>query len=86
MDPATARHTAAYHGRMIAFCAPSRKKRFLADPQAYPTRMSNAGAQPAQQACTIGWRSLAAARAMSAAMTVVTTRPMPPTRVQGSGG
>ncbi len=35
VDPATARHTVEYQGRVIAFCAPSCKKQFLADPQAY---------------------------------------------------
>jgi cobaltochelatase CobN len=35
VDPATARHTVEYAGRVIAFCAPSCKKQFLADPEAY---------------------------------------------------
>lgn len=35
VDPATARHTVEYGGRTIAFCAPSCKKQFLADPEAY---------------------------------------------------
>jgi YHS domain-containing protein len=35
VDPATARHTAEYGGRTLAFCAPSCKKLFLADPAAY---------------------------------------------------
>ena len=35
VDPATAKHTARYAGRTIAFCAPSCKKQFLADPSAY---------------------------------------------------
>lgn len=35
VDPATARHTVEYEGRTIAFCAPSCKKQFLADPEAY---------------------------------------------------
>jgi YHS domain-containing protein len=35
VDPATARHTVEYQGRTIAFCAPSCKKQFLADPEAY---------------------------------------------------
>lgn len=35
VDPATARHTTEYNGRTIAFCAPSCKKQFLADPTAY---------------------------------------------------
>jgi YHS domain-containing protein len=35
VDPATARHTVEFQGRVIAFCAPSCKKQFLADPQAY---------------------------------------------------
>ena len=35
VDPATARHTVEYDGRVIAFCAPSCKKLFLADPEAY---------------------------------------------------
>jgi YHS domain-containing protein/(2Fe-2S) ferredoxin len=37
VDPATAKHTAEYAGRTIAFCAPSCKKQFLADPAAYVT-------------------------------------------------
>ena len=37
LDPSTARHTAEYGGRVIAFCAPSCKKQFLADPSAYLT-------------------------------------------------
>lgn len=35
VDLATARHTVDYQGRTIAFCAPSCKKQFLADPEAY---------------------------------------------------
>ena len=35
VDPATARHTVEYAGRMIAFGAPSCKKQFLADPSTY---------------------------------------------------
>src|SRR5262249_38075576 len=35
VDPLTARHTVEYAGRTIAFCAPSCKKQFLADPSAY---------------------------------------------------
>ncbi len=35
VDPATARHTVEYDGQTLAFCAPSCKKLFLADPQAY---------------------------------------------------
>jgi len=35
IDPAATRHVAEYGGRMIAFCAPSCKKEFLADPGAY---------------------------------------------------
>jgi YHS domain-containing protein len=35
IDPATARHTVEYEGRVVAFCAPSCKKQFLADPEAY---------------------------------------------------
>jgi len=35
VDPATARHMVEYQGRTIAFCAPSCKKQFLADPAAY---------------------------------------------------
>ncbi len=35
VDPATARHTTEYGGRVIAFCAPSCKKQFLADPKAF---------------------------------------------------
>jgi cobaltochelatase CobN len=37
VDPATSRHTVEYAGRTIAFCAPSCKKQFLADPSAYVT-------------------------------------------------
>ena len=37
VDPSTARHTVEYRGRVIAFCAPSCKKQFLADPSAYLT-------------------------------------------------
>jgi YHS domain-containing protein len=35
VDLATARHTVEYEGRTIAFCAPSCKRQFLADPRAY---------------------------------------------------
>ncbi|MEZ4482132.1 MAG: YHS domain-containing protein [Dehalococcoidia bacterium] len=35
VDPATAKHTVEYGGRVIAFCAPSCRKQFLADPAAY---------------------------------------------------
>ncbi len=35
VDPATAQHTVEYGGRVIAFCAPSCKKAFLANPSAY---------------------------------------------------
>ena len=35
VDPATAKHTVEYGGRTIAFCAPSCKKQFLADPAAF---------------------------------------------------
>lgn len=35
IDPVTARHTVEYGGRTIAFCAPSCKRRFIADPEAY---------------------------------------------------
>jgi YHS domain-containing protein len=35
VDPATMRHKVEYGGRTIAFCAPSCKKLFLADPAAY---------------------------------------------------
>jgi YHS domain-containing protein len=35
VDPATARHTVEYNGRTIAFCAPSCKKQFLSDPDAF---------------------------------------------------
>jgi len=35
VDPATARHTVEYNGRTIVFCAPSCKRQFLADPEAY---------------------------------------------------
>jgi cobaltochelatase CobN len=37
VDPLTARHTVEFAGRTIAFCAPSCKKLFLADPSAYVT-------------------------------------------------
>jgi YHS domain-containing protein len=37
VEPSTARHTIEYAGRVIAFCAPSCKKQFLADPSAYLT-------------------------------------------------
>ena len=37
VDPRTARHTVEYGGRRIAFCAPSCKRQFLADPAAYLT-------------------------------------------------
>ena len=35
VDPATAKHTVEYGGRVVAFCAPSCKKQFLADPEAF---------------------------------------------------
>ena len=35
VDPAPTRHTVEYWGQTIAFCAPSCKKQFLADPAAY---------------------------------------------------
>lgn len=35
VDPATARHTVEHNGRVIAFCAPSCRRQFLADPDAY---------------------------------------------------
>jgi YHS domain-containing protein len=35
VDPATAKFTAEYNGRVIAFCAPSCRKQFLADPEAF---------------------------------------------------
>ena len=35
VDPATAKFTAEYGGRVIAFCAPSCRKLSLADPEAY---------------------------------------------------
>lgn len=35
VDISTARHKIEYEGRTIGFCAPSCKKLFLADPQAY---------------------------------------------------
>lgn len=35
VDPATARHTVEYGGRTVAFCAPSCKRQFLADPEAF---------------------------------------------------
>lgn len=37
VDPAMAKHIVEYAGRTIAFCAPSCKKQFLADPSAYVT-------------------------------------------------
>lgn len=45
VDIATTRHRVEYEGRPIGFCAPSCKKLFLADPQAYLTD-SPALAQP----------------------------------------
>lgn len=35
VDPATAKHTVEYKGRVIAFCAPSCRKQFLADPEQF---------------------------------------------------
>ncbi len=35
VDPVTTRHTVVHEGRTVAFCAPSCKKLFLADPDAY---------------------------------------------------
>lgn len=35
VDPATTRHTIVHEGRTFAFCAPSCKKMFLADPESY---------------------------------------------------
>ncbi|MCE7927919.1 MAG: YHS domain-containing protein [Chloroflexi bacterium CFX7] len=35
VDPATAKHTVDYQGRVIAFCAPSCKKQFLSDPASF---------------------------------------------------
>jgi Cu+-exporting ATPase len=35
VDPSTARFTTEYEGRTIAFCAPSCRRQFLADPTAY---------------------------------------------------
>lgn len=35
VDPATGRHSVEYEGRTVAFCAPSCRKLFLADPRAY---------------------------------------------------
>lgn len=37
VDPASARHSVEYNGRTIAFCAPSCKRQFLADPEAFIT-------------------------------------------------
>jgi YHS domain-containing protein/(2Fe-2S) ferredoxin len=37
VDPSSARYTVEYAGRVIAFCAPSCKTQFLADPSAYLT-------------------------------------------------
>lgn len=37
VNPATARHKIEHNGRVIAFCAPSCKRQFLADPEAYST-------------------------------------------------
>jgi len=35
VDPATAKHTVEFQGRVFAFCAPSCKKQFMADPESY---------------------------------------------------
>ena len=35
VDPATAKHTVEHEGRVVAFCAPSCKKQFLADPDGF---------------------------------------------------
>ncbi len=35
VDPATAKHTVEFEGRVIAFCAPSCKKQFMADPESF---------------------------------------------------
>ncbi len=43
VDPATSRHRVEHGGRTYAFCAPSCKKLFLADPEAY---LSGAAATP----------------------------------------
>ena len=40
VDPVTARHTVEYQGQVIAFCAPSCKKQFLAEPEAYLSSIS----------------------------------------------
>jgi YHS domain-containing protein len=37
VDPSTAKHVVEYAGRTVAFCAPSCKNLFLADPSAYVT-------------------------------------------------
>jgi P-type Cu+ transporter len=37
VDPATARHTAEHNGRVFAFCAPSCRKQFLANPESFLT-------------------------------------------------
>jgi len=39
VDPATARHTTEYAGRVIAFCAPSCKKQFLSNPASFLTQL-----------------------------------------------
>jgi YHS domain-containing protein len=37
VDPSTAKLVVEYAGRVVAFCAPSCKKQFLAEPTAYLT-------------------------------------------------
>lgn len=37
VDPTTARHTAEHNGRVFAFCAPSCRKQFVADPESFLT-------------------------------------------------
>lgn len=35
VDPATARHTVEHNGQVFAFCAPSCRKQFVADPESF---------------------------------------------------
>ena len=46
VDLPTARHTAEHAGRIIAFCAPSRRKQFLADPSIKPPAIENGRRMP----------------------------------------
>jgi cobaltochelatase CobN len=45
VDPATATHTIEHGGRVVAFCAPSCKKQFLADPESFLARSPARGEQ-----------------------------------------